>query len=208
MNLNLPDTALLNKFIPKTKFTQQSFSNTKLKQEFTNTIQKITWLYKLSQETTGIPKTDIVEEIQVFELQLKQQIIPKKVIRLIHRSIPYPILYILTYQGKTAYAIVLDTNEQKHEYFSDWDEEVEFTFSGINLEKVYQNLIRTFISSINTSDKVFSEVVSTDLKIKQLCKDVERFESKIRKEKQFNKKVALNQELLNLKKELQELQKA
>ncbi|MDI9490346.1 MAG: DUF4391 domain-containing protein [Bacillota bacterium] len=208
MNLNLPNTALLNKFIPKTKFTQQSFVNTKLKQEFTSTIQKITWLYKISEETTGIPKTDLVEEIQVFELQLKQQIIPKKVIRLIHRSIPYPILYILTYQGQTAYAIVLDTNEQKYEYFTDWNANIDITFSGNNLEKVYNNLVRSFITSIDTNEKPFAEVVSTDLKIKEVCKEIERFESKIKREMQFNKKVGLNQKLLSLKKELAELQKA
>jgi hypothetical protein len=208
MKLQLPPAALVNKFIPKTKLLNQSIVNTKLRQELTDQIQRITWKYKVAESTIGIEKTDKVEEIQVFELELKEQIIPKKIIRLIHRSIPYPILYILTFKDQTAYAIVLDDSEHKHEYFTDWNVDIDLTFSGNNLEKVYNNLVRSFITSIDANEKPFSEVVSIDLKIKEVCKEIERFESKIKREKQFNKKVGLNQKLLSLKKELAELQKA
>lgn len=208
MKLQLPSAAFVNKFIPKSKLLNQSSANTKLKQELTDQIQRITWKYKIAEGTVGIVKTDKVEEIQVFELELKQQIIPKKIIRLIHRSIPYPILYILTFKDQTAYAIVLDDSEHKHEYFTDWNVDIDITFSGNNLEKVYNNLVRSFITSIDTNEKPFTEVVSTDLKIKEVCKEIERFESKIKREMQFNKKVGLNQKLLSLKKELAELQKA
>ena len=208
MKLSLPSAAVVNKFIPKSKFLNQSFVNTKLKQEVVDQIQKISWKYKIAEDTVGIAKTAAVEEIQVFELELKKQLLPKKVIKLIQRSIPYPILFVLTYKDQTAYAIVLDTVDNKYEYYIDWDTPIDITFTGSNLEKVYTNVVESFITSISTSDRPFTEVIALDLKIKQLCKDVERFESKIRKEKQFNKKVALNQELLNLKKELLELQKA
>lgn len=206
INLNLPDSALVNKFIPKSKFYSHSSANTKLKQKFTDQIQRITWLYKLAEHTVGITKTASVEEIQIFELELKRQVIPKQIIRLIQRIIPYPILFILSYKEHQAYAIVLHDNEHKQEYFSDWDVDIAFAFSGTTLEKVYNNLVKAFITSTDTQQKPFSEIIRTDAKIKELCKEIERFESKIRKEKQFNKKVELNQTLLQLKKQLEELQ--
>lgn len=207
IKLDLPESALVNKFIPKSKFHSHSSVNTKLKQKFTDQLQRITWQYKLAEQTVNIARTRSVEEIQIFELELKKQVIPKQIIRLIQRIIPYPILFILSYKDHHAYAIVLNDNEHKQEYFTDWDSDIVFTFSGNNLEKVYNNLVKAFITTTDTKQKPFSEIIRTDAKIKELCKEIERFESKIKKEKQFNKKVELNQTLLTLKKQLDELQK-
>ncbi len=206
INLILPNSAKVNKFIPKSKFYAHTSVNTKLKQQFTDQIQKITWQYKLAENTIGITKTTNVTEIQIFELELKQQVIPKNIIKLIQKVIPYPILFILNYQAHQAYAIVLDSSEQRQEYYSDWDEKLNFSLVGNNLEIVYQSLIKTFITTTDTHNKPFVEIITTDSKIKELCQEIDRFESKIKKEKQFNKKVTLNQELLKLKKKLTALQ--
>jgi hypothetical protein len=51
MNIDLPKSTLLNKFIPKNVFFKNSVINSKLKADFTDKIQKITWKYKISEET-------------------------------------------------------------------------------------------------------------------------------------------------------------
>jgi len=68
MNLNLPQQSYVNKFIPKNKFYEQANFGSRLLQEFIDKIQKITWKYKLAEDTIGITKTDLVTtEIQIWQ---------------------------------------------------------------------------------------------------------------------------------------------
>lgn len=202
----LPKSTLVNQFIAKSKFYEKANLSSKLQNEFVNKIQKITWQYKLSEKTIGIDKTDTVEEIQIFELTLKEQIIPKNILKVMDKAIPYQILYVFTYEDHFAYGITLKdkTNFQNY-YFSDWDEEIDFDFTGINLEKVYQKLIKAFISGDVKASDDFEVIVDSDNKIKALKVEIEALNKKIKKEKQFNKKVELNKILLTKLSELEQV---
>ena len=78
MIFNLPNKAFVNKFIAKSKFYEKANLNSKQQNEFANKILKITWMYKLSEGTIGISKTEKIEEIQIFDLELKERKIPNE----------------------------------------------------------------------------------------------------------------------------------
>lgn len=202
MNINLPKSTLLNKFIPKNVFFKNSVINSKLKADFTDKIQKITWKYKISEETLWINKTDKIQEIEIFEINLKEKIIPKNVLKVIDKSIPYPILYIFTYEDDYSYWITLKWEKLWNYYFSDWNENIEFEFNGINIERVFEDIIKKFIKDIETNDKKIEEIIEIDNKRIFLEKDIEKLKNKIKNEKQFNKKVELNKLLLEQKSKL------
>ena len=133
MNLELPQKAEVNKFIPKSKFFTKTTVNTKTKQLFADSVQKIIWRYKLSKETINILGTKEVEEIQIFEIELKEKDIPKNILSIIDKTIPYPILYIFTHKNFSCFGItVRDTDNPKY-YFSDWNEKVLFDFETVCL---------------------------------------------------------------------------
>lgn len=200
MELQLPRSSLVNKFVAKSKFYKRVKLSSRLQSTFINKIQKITWKYKLAEDTIGISKTENISEIQIFEIELKEQVIPQNVLKVIDKTIPYPILYIFTYQDNFAFGISLkEETNTKYYYFSEWNKMLSFDFAGIDLEKVYQKLIRAFITSEAINQKNFNDVISIDTKIKSLEKDIVSIENKIRKEKQFNRKVDLNKILLNKK---------
>jgi len=201
MKLVLPQQALVERFIPKSKFFEKTVVNTKLKKEFTDKIQKITWKYKLAEDTIGIKKTETVEEIQIFEIQLKEQVIPKNVLKVIDKTIPYPILYIFRYDTHTAYGITLKGEGVQRYYFSAWDEEKSFEFTGTTLEHVYQKIVTAFIDRISPQVHDFKTVVETDNHAQILEKEIEALKKKIRAEKQFNRQVELNK-ILHSKKQL------
>jgi len=208
MLLQLPDSAFVNKFIAKSKFYNRVSLNTKLQSEFTNKIQKITWKYKLAEDTIGISKTVNVTEIQIFEIEIKQQVIPKNVLKIIDKSIPYKILYIFTYKDDIAYGITLkEKNSVQNYYFSEWNQEIHFNFTGIDLEKVYQKLIKSFITNEAKSQNSFNDIIEVDNKIKSLVIDISALESKIKKEKQFNRKVELNKTLIVKQSQLASIKK-
>ena len=209
MSLHLPDSTLVNRFIAKTKFYEKAAISYKLKDDFVNKIQKITWQYKLSENTLGINKTAAVTEIQVFEIELKEQLIPKNILALIDKVIPYQILYQFRFNEQIAYAITLKglSNIEKSMptdyYFSEWNEPVQFDFTGTDLEQVYQKLIKAFIKNQTTQQNDFKAVIETDQQTKQLEKDIALLAKKISKEKQMNRKVELNKTLLDKQQQLQ-----
>ena len=207
--LKLPETALVNKFIAKTRFYEKASLSSKLQNEFINKIQKITWKYKLAENTIGISKTDNVTEIQVFEIELKEQIIPKNILKVIDKAIPYQILYQFVYKDNIAYGITLkENNIGQNYYFSEWNEKIIFDFTGIDLEKVYQKLIKAFIPDDVKNQGDFDAIVDADSRIKSLKKEISTLERKIKKEKQFNRKVELNKFLLERQKQLKSIKGA
>ena len=214
--MNLPENAVVNKFIAKTKFYERATLSSKLQNEFINKIQKITWKYKLAEDTIGISKTDSVTEIQVFEIELKEQVIPENVLKVIDKAIPYQILYQFVYKDNTAYGItlkcpILRTMPEKESagtrnyYFSRWNEDLNFDFTDIDLEKVYQKVIKAFINNEAKNRSDFAAIIDADDKIKQLGKEIKTLGKKIKKEKQFNRKVELNKSLLERQKQLQSI---
>jgi hypothetical protein len=204
--LKLPETALVNKFVAKTRFYEKASLSSKLQNEFINKIQKITWKYKLAENTIGISKTDNVTEIQVFEIELKEQIIPKNILKVIDKAIPYQILYQFVYKDNIAYGITLkENNIGQNYYFSEWNEKISFDFTGIDLEKVYQKLIKAFIPDDVKKQGDFDAIIEADIKIKRLEKEIATLDRKIKKEKQFNRKVDLNKSLLERLKQLKNI---
>lgn len=203
MNLKLPLQAYVHKYIPKNRFYEKAVISILLKRSFIEQIQKITWEYKLAESTIGIKGTDAVEEIQIFEIQLKEKVVPKNALKVIDRTIPYPILYIFRYEECLAYGIMLKQNNQRY-YFSEWDEEIHFSFIGKDLEHVYQGIISEFID-IKKEGESFDSIIETDKQIEILKKEIDRLKNKVRTEKQFNRKVEYNKMLLEKKESLKSI---
>lgn len=206
LELKLPKEAYVNKFIAKAKFYEKGNLNAKLQKEFVDKVQKITWMYKLAESSIGISKTEAVTEIQIFEIELKELRIPKNVLEIIDKSIPYQILYRFIYSNNVAYGITLKENTSvDNYYFCDWNADIVFDFTGIDLEKVYQKLVKAFIRGEAHSKGSFSDIIDVDNKIKALEAEIGTLECKISKDKQFNRKVEINKVLLEKKAMLNEI---
>ena len=203
MTFSLPDTARVGTVVPKKAFYTHSKVNAKTKRAFTDQIQKITWLYKLAPHTVNLSATEQIEEIQIFQLDLKEQDIPRVVLRAIDRAIPYPILFVITYQSRTAYAISLKVAGEDRWYITSWNELPELSFRGTTLEAVYQGIVRALLGESQQSpEQDFETVVSTDARRRQLEREIKILKNKIKREPQFAKQVELNKELQQKQKEL------
>lgn len=198
--INLPKECIVDKFIPKKIFYEKVSLSSNLKQEFVDKIDKIYWKYKISEDTLNISKTENVEEIETFELTLKEKVNCQNIIKVITKNIPYIILFEICYKDEVQYAI-------KHNddiYFTNWNEKIEFNFNGIDLNAVYENIIRS-VTNISEQSNNIDEELEKGKKLKEVQKEIERLENKMKSEKQFNKKVELNKNILELKKQKEEL---
>lgn len=200
--IELPKECIVDKFIPKKIFYEKVSLSSNLKQEFVDKLDKIYWKYKISEDTLNISKTENVEEIEIFELTLKEKVNCQNIIKVITRNIPYIILFEIYYNDEVQYAI-------KHNddiYFTNWNEKINFNFNGIDLNVVYENIIRSVTNISEQSNNIDTEL-EKDKKLKEVQKEIERLESKMKAEKQFNKKVELNKKINEMRQLLKELEK-
>lgn len=214
--LGLPKTTDFNKRIPKEKFYENLNVTPTVKKCFVDQIKVIYWRNKIASSTTNLAAGSTVTEIEVFEMRLKTNILDEAVLRQIDKEIPYHIIFLLEYDGKyqvwTAYKEASTGNtafKVNHYYHTDWmtEEEIPLKLEGLNVDAVYENFVYQIAGdTLQAGDnESLQDVVGRDEKIKNLKKQIEVLQAKIRKEKQLNVQMKLNKELKLLKKALEEM---
>ena len=204
--VNLPKSCLVDKFIPKGKFYEKSNINSRLKNEFIDKIKRITWKYKLSEESIGVVKDKDIIEVEIFEIELKNMEIPKNVLEIIDKSIPYMILYKFMYRDNFCYGIALKKGKKVDKYyFSNWNEEINFEFNGKDLKVVYQNIVKKFIKREIDFSLDFEKIIEIDNKMARIEKEILILENKMKKEKQFKRKAELHKQIKELNNEIEKI---
>ena len=207
---NLPKETVVNKFVAKSKFFEKAQVSSKIQQEFTDTISRITWAYKLAKSTINISGTENMEELQIFNVQLKTQDIPKNALKVIDKAIPFAILYTFEFENNFAYGITIKENAEQRYFFSEWNEELSFDFTGNTIEHIYQKTIKLFINNktgLVTKNQNFEVVLANEKQLAILEKEILSLQKKVRIEKQFNKQVGFNKALRSKLKEKENLEK-
>lgn len=202
----LPKSALVNRFIPKNTFYKKFNLASAIKEEFVDLIEKIVWLYKISEDTVGISKNKSIEEIQIFEISLKVKKVPDKSLKVIAKSIPYPILFKIKYNDEFCYAISLYNDNEEYErlYINEWNKDINIDFVALDLKKLYSKMIKEFLVEFSTEESIESIINKNEL-YNKLNNDIIKLSNQLKKEKQFNKKININKELNKKKQELEEL---
>ena len=215
--INLPKSTEFNKRIPKQKFYEKLNVTPTLKRSFIDQIKTVIWRNKIADSTLNISPGKTVTEIEIFEIQLNSSELDTDVLKLIDKEIPYHIVFILSFDGKyqawTAYkeeaasgnsAFKVDTY-----YHTEWleEEKLPLKADGLESDRVYENFVRQIAGDAlkNVNDESLKESVEREKRREQLKKQIAVLETKIRKEKQFNKQVEMNGQLKRLKKELEGL---
>lgn len=207
---NLPKKSLVDRFIPKTKFFEKAQVNSKIQQEFADAIVRITWAYKLAESTINISGTSTMEELQIFNIKLKNKTIPKNVLKVIDKAIPFAILYTFEYEDNFAYGITIKENAEQRYFFSEWNQELSFDFTGNTIEHIYQKTIKLFIKNktgLIVKNQNFEAILEKERQLAILEKEIASLQKKVRTEKQFNKQVAFNKALKSKLLEKESLEK-
>ena len=212
-----PKTTEFNKRIPKQKFYENINVTPSLKRLFVDQIKLIYWRNKLAATTMNIAAGDAVTEIEVFEIRLQEGRLDESVLRQIDKETPYHILFLLTDSGKEqawiGYKEAAETGKNAFKvsryYHTDWvlEGSLQFAIDGLNLDAVYENLVRQIAGDAlsSTQGETLQESVARDEAKQELLKKIASLEMKIRKEKQLNRKVELNTELKKLRKKMENL---
>lgn len=215
--LGLPKTTEFNKRISKQKFYENLTVTPAIKRVFIDQIKVIYWRNKIAATTVNLASGENVTEIEVFEIKLNSSQLDAAVLKQIDKEIPYHILFLLEYEGRyqawTAYKEEAGSGTNAFKvgtyYHTDWmpEDELPLKLDGLNIDKVYENFFRQIASDVlqTNNEESLKESVERNEKRKQLQKQIDSLQAKVRKEKQLNKQVQLNVELKRLRKELEDI---
>jgi len=201
-----PKAAAFGRVLPKSKIYENSNASAKLRQSFVDQVGQIIWQYKLAPETTNLDATQSVAEIQVFKINLRVANLDDEVLRTIDKTIPYPIIFELAHNGKrkavAAYKRPSEADPSKwviSEYFSsEWEAENnprQPLPSTLDLGGLYARLLNALMPAVVEAGEPIAARVERIQLIHLKQREVARVKSRMAREKQFNKRIAINAEL-------------
>ena len=206
--LNLPASAAFNRRIPKQKFYEELPLTPALRRVFVGQINAIWWRSKIAPATANLAPGRTVTELEVFELQLAQPSLDEGVLRAIDKRIPYPILYLLTCDGRCQAWIGYQPAGQggaRVYYHTAWQpqEDLKLELRGLDTDVAYENFVRQIAGGALDAPAAepLPRSIARDQRRRALEKQIAVLQNKIRREKQLNRQVELNQELKRLRKE-------
>ena len=88
-----PTAAEFGRVVPKTKFYEHASLGSAVKDRFVSDVQRITWAYKLAESTINLPGSGEVPEIQVFEIDAKEDDVAEGVLAAIDKAVRTPIIF-------------------------------------------------------------------------------------------------------------------
>ncbi len=215
---DFPKQATFGHMLAKSKIYEHATPSSRVKQLFVREVEKITWAYKLSPTTINLPTSAGVNEIQVFMIVLKNGTINEEVFQTIDKAIPSPILFHLSYRGrskyKAAYKRPSEADKSKwvvSSYFeTEWmDDNSEKAALPIvlNMGALYQAFLKDISSLPFRKDETLEKLVERVDKLHMKEREASKIESSLKKEKQFNRRVELNRSLNDLKREIKDLKR-
>jgi hypothetical protein len=222
--LNIPDSCFIGSTIYKKLFYENANLSTSDKSLFTDTINKVVWLYCLKPETINIPayKDEVRDypEIEVIEVLLHKEYKLNRIAEIIMRTIPYPMLLIFKLEDKRQFYVAhqrtnqSDSSKNTIEEFiaTDWLESDSVLFDKLDIKQMrfinFYTLYSDIVDAISiyrlstimpTDDRITgAEARELSAKIEEIEGQINSLRAKLKKESQFNRKMELNIEIKRL----------
>lgn len=212
-----PAAAKVDRDLPKERLYKEGGVSAAVRRRFIDEVQRVRWAYKLGQESIHLSGTDDVPEVQVFEIELKGEEISDAVLASIDKAVPSPIIFELqrTRAGRREIQCVAAQKRcsQKAttlgDYLrSDWGaEHVERDPlpPAIDLPGLYTQIIFTLLPIAPRRGEDLATAFDRVAATRRLQREIASLDARMQRERQFNRKVALRQELRTRQTELDRL---
>ena len=211
-----PKQTEFNRVVPKTKIYAHTRVSKRVKELFVSQVGEIVWRYKLSPETINLPARNGIREIQVFDIHLKTPEIDDAVLVAIDKAIPFPLVIQLIHgdaiQTEVSFKRPSEADSSK------WVVEARFRSEqrslgtirdelpvALDLAGLYEQIIRRHIPIPARNGESITEQVARFLALEAKQRERQQLESRLAKEKQFNRKVEMNTALRSLSQELEQI---
>ncbi|TNU73416.1 DUF4391 domain-containing protein [Miniimonas arenae] len=208
-----PANAAFGRAVPKTKFYEHGNVRTALREKFIDDIQRITWAYKLADDTIRLRGTTTVPEIQVFTIETKGADVSDEVLAAIDKTVHFPIIFEVASTERVRMAAAQKSLDGKTPriatYFTtDWqsaDAPRRPLPTALDLPSLYEALLASLLPVATRVGETVSEATDRLDHARKLQREIAALEKKLRTEPQLNRKIELRRQLKERETALAEL---
>lgn len=198
-----PANAAFGRTIPKTKFYEHGNVRTALREKFVDDIQRITWAYKLADDTIRLRGTTAVPEIQIFTIETKGEDVSDDVLTAIDRSVHFPIIFEVASNDRlrtVAAQKALDGKVPKiGPYFTtDWQPSGAPRRplpTALDLPSLYEAILTSLLPVTTRVGETVSQATERLDHARKLEREIAALDKKLRTELQLNRKIELRKQI-------------
>lgn len=198
-----PAYAAFGRAVPKTKFYEHGNVRTALRDKFVDDVQRITWAYKLADDTIRLRGTATVPEIQVFTIDTKGADVSDEVLAAIDKSVHFPIIFEVASTERVRMAAAQKTLDGKTPriatYFTtDWqptNAPRRPLPTALDLPGLYEALLASLLPAPARVGETVSDATERLNRARKLRREIAVLETRLRNEPQPNRKLAIRREL-------------
>ncbi|MCB5279609.1 MAG: DUF4391 domain-containing protein [Candidatus Cloacimonetes bacterium] len=224
--LGLPKSTVIDTKIDKKQFYDQGNLNVTERKTFVNDIEKITWAYRITYDTSNIrPFTDETRdysEIQVIDVQLRSTECVTRICDVIMSSFQYMVILVLRHDNRLKIVMAhkrINQNDKSRLVIdeimsSKWLSEEDPILRSFDVKDMRTtNLLDLYsdeyaaLTKVNLVMKGFSGDVSSHERskailneIQKIDEEIESLKSQIKKEDHFSRQIELNDKINLLRK--------
>jgi len=191
-----PDAARVGRVVPKTKFYEHAPVTSALKDRFIREVQRITWAFKLAEETINIPGDKAVPEIQVFVIEAKGDDVSDAVLLAIDKAVKSPIVFEV-HRGEAASEVRM-TAALGAFHSTTWLPAGTHRLPlppAVNLAGLHLQLLVPMLPVNPRGGETMSDLTARVERVRQLKRQVASLEKRLTAEPQFNRRVDVRNEL-------------
>jgi len=198
-----PSAAAFGRTVPKAKFYEHGNVRTALREKFVDDIQRITWAYKLADNTIRLRGTAAVPEIQVFTVETKGTDVSDDVLTAIDKTVHFPIIFEVANNDRVRTVAAQKSLDGKTPtigaYFTtDWqfaDAPRRPLPTALDLPSLYEALLTALLPVETRAGETVSEATDRLDRARKLQREIAALEKKLRTEPQLNRKIELRRQI-------------
>jgi len=208
-----PAGAAFGRAVPKTKLYEHGNVRTTLREKFVDDIQRITWAYKLADDTIRLRGNATVPEIQVFTIETKGADASDQVLAAIDRAVHFPIIFEVISAERIRMVAAQKTLGGRTPHIAtylttDWqpaDAPRRPLPTALDLPSLYEALLSSLLPVPARVGETVSEATDRLDHARKLQREITTLEKKLRIEPQLNRKIELRRRLKERETALAEL---
>ncbi len=196
----LPPTTARHQPLPKKAVYARYELKAGQKAELDADISRMDIVALIAPETVpALAPGNDVKDFYVLAVQLKRRAFDPKNISLLARLIPQRIVFALQYAGSTQFAVF-----HSRLLLSAWctDEQAAIPLSGLNLDAVWENLVKVIGQVEVAGGGSLTEQIEADAKQSRLLRKIAALQKKMAGDKQPRRKRLYFEEIKKLKEQL------
>lgn len=177
------------------------------------TVLSVTLANVLSSDTLNLPAKGKVKEIYVFDIELSSKTIPALFISALDKAINLHTIFVLHYDRKEMFYGAYKERTEKgvkiaKYYGTNWkdqSEQIIVPLDVTSLDEIYKAMICTLIPLDALDEENTSDFVARYEQVTKLKKEIDKLQHHVDAEKQSKKRFELNEQLKQMKTDLQQL---